>query len=70
MHAFEMLIVDRHVNHRVSAMRSRAGRALRGAGDRVKLRDQILIDLRTPILFVRATPDALCPLDRGASTWS
>ena len=39
------------------------GYPLCGAGDRTKLRDQVLIDLRTPILFVQGTRDALCPLD-------
>ena len=34
-----------------------------GGGDRSKLRDQILRDLRTPILFVQGTRDPLCPLD-------
>src|SRR5438128_2841498 len=36
---------------------------LRGGGDRSKLRDQVLRDLRTPILFVQGTRDPLCPLD-------
>jgi predicted alpha/beta-hydrolase family hydrolase len=39
------------------------GYPLCGAGDRAKLRDKVLIDLRTPILFVQGTRDALCPLD-------
>jgi predicted alpha/beta-hydrolase family hydrolase len=39
------------------------GYPLCGAGDRAKLRDQILHELRTPILFVQGTRDALCPLD-------
>jgi predicted alpha/beta-hydrolase family hydrolase len=39
------------------------GYPLCGAGDRSKLRDQVLIDLRTPILFVQGTRDKLCPLD-------
>ena len=39
------------------------GYPLCGAGDRAKLRDQVLIDLRTPILFVQGTRDNLCPLD-------
>lgn len=33
------------------------------AGDRAKLRDKVLVDLRTPILFVQGTRDTLCPLD-------
>jgi uncharacterized protein len=32
-------------------------------GDRTKLRDQVLRDLQTPILFVQGTRDSLCPLD-------
>jgi uncharacterized protein len=39
------------------------GYPLCGAGDRTKLRDKVLLDLRTPILFVQGTRDALCPLD-------
>lgn len=39
------------------------GYPLCGAGDRTKLRDRVLIDLRTPILFVQGTRDAMCPLD-------
>jgi uncharacterized protein len=39
------------------------GYPLCGAGDRSKLRDQVLLELRTPILFVQGTRDALCPLD-------
>jgi uncharacterized protein len=39
------------------------GYPLCGSGDRSKLRDQILRDLRTPILFVQGTRDLLCPLD-------
>ena len=39
------------------------GYPLCGAGDPGKLRDQVLRDLRTPILFVQGTRDALCPLD-------
>ena len=32
-------------------------------GDRTKLRDEVLLELRTPILFVQGTRDPLCPLD-------
>ncbi len=32
-------------------------------GDRAKLRDQILLSLGTPVLFVQGTRDALCPID-------
>jgi predicted alpha/beta-hydrolase family hydrolase len=39
------------------------GYPLCAMGDRSKLRDQVLRDLRTPILFVQGTRDALCPLD-------
>jgi uncharacterized protein len=39
------------------------GYPLCGMGDRSKLRDQVLIDLRTPVLFVQGTRDKLCPLD-------
>ena len=33
------------------------------AGDRSKLRDQVLLELKTPILFAQGTRDPLCPLD-------
>jgi predicted alpha/beta-hydrolase family hydrolase len=39
------------------------GYPLCGAGDPTKLRDEALIALRTPTLFVQGTRDALCPLD-------
>ncbi len=39
------------------------GYPLCGGGDRAKLRDQVLLASRTPILFVQGTRDALCPLD-------
>jgi predicted alpha/beta-hydrolase family hydrolase len=39
------------------------GYPLCGAGDRTKLRDQVLRELTTPILFVQGTRDSLCPLD-------
>jgi uncharacterized protein len=39
------------------------GYPLCGAGDRTKLRDQVLRELTTPILFVQGTRDPLCPLD-------
>jgi uncharacterized protein len=38
------------------------GYPLCAMGDRSKLRDQVLRDLRTPILFVQGTRDPLCPL--------
>ena len=34
-----------------------------GGGDPAKLRDKVLREMRTPILFVQGTRDALCPLD-------
>jgi predicted alpha/beta-hydrolase family hydrolase len=39
------------------------GYPLCGGGDPKKLRDKVLRELRTPILFVQGTRDALCPLD-------
>ena len=39
------------------------GYPLCGAGDRSQLRDQVLMELKTPILFVQGTRDPLCPLD-------
>jgi predicted alpha/beta-hydrolase family hydrolase len=39
------------------------GYPLCAMGDRTKLRDQVLRDLPTPILFVQGTRDPLCPLD-------
>ena len=39
------------------------GYPLCAMGDRSKLRDQVLLALTTPILFVQGTRDALCPLD-------
>lgn len=39
------------------------GYPLCGAGDRSKLRDEVLLKLMTPILFVQGTRDRLCPLD-------
>ena len=39
------------------------GYPLCGAGDPTKLRDKVLRDLRTPILFVQGTRDPLCPLE-------
>jgi predicted alpha/beta-hydrolase family hydrolase len=32
-------------------------------GDRAKLRNKVLRELQTPILFVQGTRDPLCPLD-------
>jgi predicted alpha/beta-hydrolase family hydrolase len=39
------------------------GYPLCGAGDRSKLRDQVLLELKTPIVFLQGTRDPLCPLD-------
>ena len=39
------------------------GYPLCGAGDRTRLRDEVLRALRTPVLFVQGTRDSLCPLD-------
>jgi predicted alpha/beta-hydrolase family hydrolase len=39
------------------------GYPLAAMGNREKLRDAVLLALRTPILFVQGTRDALCPLE-------
>ena len=39
------------------------GYPLCGAGDKSRMRDQVLRQLPTPILFVQGTRDPLCPLD-------
>ena len=39
------------------------GYPLCGAGDRTKLRDKVLRELATPVLFVQGTRDPLCPLE-------
>ena len=39
------------------------GYPLCGAGDTAKMRDQVLLALATPVLFVQGTRDRLCPLD-------
>ena len=39
------------------------GYPLCGGGDPGKLRDRVLLELTTPILFVQGTRDPLCPLD-------
>src|SRR4029077_9666530 len=38
------------------------GYPLCAMGDRTKLRDEVLLALRTPILFVQGSRDPLCPL--------
>jgi predicted alpha/beta-hydrolase family hydrolase len=39
------------------------GYPLCGGGDRSRLRDQVLLETKTPILFVQGTRDPLCPLE-------
>ena len=39
------------------------GYPLKGMGKSGKLRDEVLLELRTPVLFVQGTRDTLCPLD-------
>jgi predicted alpha/beta-hydrolase family hydrolase len=39
------------------------GYPLKGAGANGKIRDQVLLALKTPILFVQGTRDPLCPLE-------
>lgn len=39
------------------------GFPLLGQGDPAKPRDEVLVALRTPVLFVQGTRDPLCPLD-------
>jgi uncharacterized protein len=39
------------------------GYPLCAGGDRSKLRDQVLRELRTPVLFAQGTRDPLCPLE-------
>jgi predicted alpha/beta-hydrolase family hydrolase len=39
------------------------GYPLCGGGDQTKLRDQVLREITTPILFVQGTRDPLCPLE-------
>jgi predicted alpha/beta-hydrolase family hydrolase len=39
------------------------GYPLCSGGDRTKLRDKVLRELQTPILFIQGTRDPLCPLD-------
>jgi len=50
------------LNEEVSAVIC-LGYPLCAQGDRAKLRDQVLRELSTPILFVQGTRDSLCPLD-------
>jgi predicted alpha/beta-hydrolase family hydrolase len=40
------------------------GYPLVAAGDSGKVRDQVLLELQTPILFVQGTRDPMCPLER------
>jgi predicted alpha/beta-hydrolase family hydrolase len=39
------------------------GYPLCGAGDPARLRDKVLRELTTPVLFIQGTRDSLCPLD-------
>jgi uncharacterized protein len=39
------------------------GYPLCGGGNRAKMRDEVLLELTAPILFVQGTRDTLCPLD-------
>jgi hypothetical protein len=39
------------------------GYPLCGGGDPARLRDQVLKELATPVLFIQGTRDSLCPLD-------
>jgi predicted alpha/beta-hydrolase family hydrolase len=39
------------------------GYPLKGAGKNQPIRDEVLLNLRTPILFVQGSRDPLCPLD-------
>jgi predicted alpha/beta-hydrolase family hydrolase len=39
------------------------GYPLCGRGNRERLRDRVLLELRTPILFLQGTRDKFCPLD-------
>jgi hypothetical protein len=39
------------------------GYPLKGAGKKNAIRDEVLVALRTPVLFVQGTRDPLCPLD-------
>lgn len=40
------------------------GYPLQGAGKRRAIRDEVLLELRVPILFLQGSRDPLCPLDR------
>jgi predicted alpha/beta-hydrolase family hydrolase len=42
------------------------GYPLLAPGNAAKVRDQVLLELETPILFVQGTRDPLCPLERLA----
>jgi predicted alpha/beta-hydrolase family hydrolase len=46
------------------------GYPLCGGGDPTKLRDKVLREMTTPVLFVQGTRDALCPLDLLANVQS
>jgi predicted alpha/beta-hydrolase family hydrolase len=38
------------------------GYPLFGGGDPAKMRDKVLLEMNTPILFIQGTRDSLCPL--------
>lgn len=42
------------------------GYPLKAPGPSARLRDQVLLEMQTPVLFVQGTRDSLCPLDRLA----
>jgi uncharacterized protein len=44
------------------------GYPLKGMGSTGKLRDQVLLDLKTPACFIQGTRDKLCPLDLMEAT--
>jgi uncharacterized protein len=72
-HAGEVVLIGKSMGSRVGchlALEEKVpavvclGYPLCGGGDARKLRDEVLRNLTTPILFVQGTRDSLCPLDR------
>ena len=53
---------DGPASHRIKGLIC-LGYPLRSSGKRAALRDQVLLRLNLPILFVQGTRDRLCPLD-------
>jgi len=43
------------------------GYPLKGIGKTAKIRDEVLLAMKTPVLFVQGTRDRMCPLDLLAS---